>query len=200
MKKLFYLFFILIAVLFQGCIVKSLQPFYKADDVVFRKELVNSWVDDDENKWVIKPIKEEPNAYELTYTIDGKSALFRAHLFTLNQELYVDFFPITNESETPIFDLHLLPTHSVAKVELLSEDEVRIKWFNEKWLRTLFAQNRIRIAHETITGEDDTKDEDKIYVLTASTEELQKFIMKYGHEDAQFDDYNTVRLNLKRSL
>jgi hypothetical protein len=37
-------------------------------------------------------------------------------------------------------------------------------------------------------------------VLTASTEELQKFLIKYGNDDAAFEDENTVWLKLKRDI
>jgi hypothetical protein len=41
-------------------------------------------------------------------------------------------------------------------------------------------------------------DSDLNYVLTASTDELQKFVLKYGDEDEAFVDDNTVWLKLTR--
>jgi hypothetical protein len=75
---------------------------------------------------------------------------------------------------------------------------VQIKWFNEEWLGSLFEQNRIKISHETVKNESG-KETDNFYLLTASTDELQKFILKYG-KDAVFDDNNIVWLKLKRSI
>jgi hypothetical protein len=83
---------------------------------------------------------------------------------------------------------------------MITKDEVLIKWFNEEWLRTLFDQNRIKIAHEAILDEIPKDADDKTYILTASTEELQKFLIKYGNEDAAFDGDNTVWLRLKKAI
>jgi hypothetical protein len=94
----------------------------------------------------------------------------------------------------------LLPSHSVAKVARITDSVVEIKWFNEEWLHKLFSQNRIKISHEVITEENSGKDEDKTYVLTASTEELRKFLMKYGNDESAFEGDNAMALTLKRAL
>jgi hypothetical protein len=195
---------ILVAFLAQGCIVKSLHPFFTETDITFREELISTWIDQDGNTWKINRIKEKPNAYEMQWLEGGKVRVtFLAHLFRLNNQLYVDFLPISSDSGNGngqmIFDLHLMPTHSIARVDELSPHTLKLKWFNEEWLATLFKQNRIRISHEVIMDEFPKDPEDRMYVLTASTEELQKFILKYGHEDQAFDNGNTVSLTLQNA-
>jgi hypothetical protein len=197
----------LIVVLLQGCIVKSLHPFFNDSDLVARNELINNWTDQDGGIWTINSFKNKPGAYELHWRDKGEqNVVMLGHLFKLNNDIYMDFVPLedNNTVDMPIFNLHILPTHSVARVISISKDELQIKWFNEKWIRTLFEQNRIKISHEAIPDEDEVdpkkKESDKSYVLTASTEELQKFIIKYGGEDKAFDDENdTLWLKLKRS-
>jgi len=49
-------------------------------------------------------------------------------------------------------------------------------WYGEEWLTDLFEQNRIRIKHETVQVAPDMPR----HILTASTNELQKFITKYA--------------------
>lgn len=202
--RLKFLFLIaLMAVLFQGCIVRSMHPFYKAEDVIFRKGLLNNWTDEQGERWSIRRHKLLPNAYEMHWLQHGeKDVVFLAYLFDLEGELYFDFMPLTDnlDSNLPIFDLHLMPTHSVAKVVRLNNEEIQIKWFDEDWLRTLFEHNRIKIAHETILDETPSDEDDKWYVLTASTEELQKFIIKYGHDAEAFNNENSVWLRLKKSI
>lgn len=189
------------AFLFQGCIVKSLHPFFTETDVLFKKEILNTWIDQDSASWIIQTVKEKPNAYGMKYIKDGKEAYFLVHLFELEGALYLDFLPVSSTAQSvDIFDFHLLPTHSVAKVDKVSSEELVIKWFNEEWLNTLFKQNRIKIAHEAIMDETPTGEDDKTYVLTAPTKELQKFLIKYGNEDAAFAGDNTVWLRLKRTI
>jgi hypothetical protein len=201
MKKLVsFLVVTVMAVFLQGCIVKSIHPFFHESDVILKKELLATWTDGDGGQWTIKPFGAKPNAYEMHRIKGEKDVVFLAHLFNLQGELYFDFLPLSDggNEDLALFALHLMPTHSIAKVEVLNKDEVRIKWFNEEWMRSLFDQNRIKISHEVIYDEAPKDDDDKIYILTASTDELQKFIIKYGGEDAAFDNSNTVWLTLKK--
>lgn len=201
MKTKLFAVLALMAVVLQGCIVKSLHPFYSEDKVIFKPELINTWEDQDGGKWFVQPVKEKPNAYEMRWNKNGKDAIFIAHLFMLEGEMYFDFLPISKdegEDEFYLFNLHLLPTHAVAKVEMLNGKQVNIKWFNEEWLRSMFDNNRIKISHEAVMDESPKDENDKYYVLTASTAELQKFIIKYAHENDAYDNDNTVWLRLKR--
>jgi hypothetical protein len=201
MKTRFLIISITIVFLMQGCIVKSLHPFFLEKDVLFKTELLHNWVDQEGGKWAIERVKEKPNAYEMKLTKDDKEAVFMVHLFQLEGEFYLDFLPLSSSGQNvDIFDLHLLPSHSVAKLVMINDDEVHIKWFNEEWLRSLFKQNRIKIAHESILDETPSDEDDHYYVLTAATEELQKFLIKYGNEDAAFDNNNTVWLRLKKGV
>jgi hypothetical protein len=190
MKTKNILLIVTIALLVSGCLVKSLHPFYKESDVVFNPSLIGTWLDNDSSKWVIEQseMKKFPgesqlqNSYKITYYEKNEASVFDTHLFKLNNQLYVDFVP----SDIKIPELtgyHLVPTHSIAKVSI-SENEISLKWFNETWLASLFEKNKIRISHETIPNEDG----DNMYVLTASTDELQKFIIKYGNDPAAFKD------------
>lgn len=204
MKRNIIISLALIVVLLQGCIVKSIHPFFKDQDLISKKELLNTWIDQDGSQWTIKPYKDKPGAYEMHWLHNGENdVVMLAHLFKLNNETYMDFLPMSDNSpvDMPIFNFHLLPTHSVAKIVSITNDDVQIKWFNAKWLATLFEQNRIRISHEVVTdAEMGGSDDDKEYILTASTDELQKFMIKYGGEDKAFDDpNNTVWLRLKRA-
>jgi hypothetical protein len=201
MKKQILVLVILIAALVQGCIVKSLHPFYAESDLVYKKELVNTWVDQDGHKWKIDPVAEQRKAYQMTFIEDGKEAIFLAHLFELEGNLFLDFRPLASDgSVNDLFEMHLLPSHSVAKVVKMNKDVVVIKWFNEEWLHKLFGENRIKISHEVIIEENSGKDEDKSYVLTASTEELRKFLKKYGNDPAAFDGDGKMELTLKRNV
>ncbi|HEY0653201.1 MAG TPA: hypothetical protein VGD65_08730 [Chryseosolibacter sp.] len=201
MKKHFLLLVLVLAVLVQGCIVKSLHPFYAKSDLVYKSEILNTWVDQDGNRWTIKSVKEQPQAYEMIFTKDGKEASFLAHLFQLNGNLFLDFRPLASDGNVnDLFEMHLLPSHSVAKVVQISKDVVEIKWFDEDWLHSLFSQNRIKISHEVIIEENSGNDEDKSYVLTASTSELRKFLMKYGNEEAAFTGDDAMHLVLKRAI
>jgi len=202
MKRTVVLILVVSLAILQGCIVKSLHPFFKDADAVFRKDLINHWTDQDGNHWEILPVKESKIAYELRHFKGGEQPeeIFVAHLFQLGDHLYLDFFPISNDDQADdmMFNMHLIPAHSIARVVKLSDTEIQIRWLNEKWLRSLFTQNKIKISHEVVRDVNVEDDSDLNYVLTASTDELQKFILKYGDEDEAFVDDNTVWLKLTR--
>jgi|WetSurMetagenome_2_1015567.scaffolds.fasta_scaffold00213_6 hypothetical protein len=190
MKPKSILLIIAIALLVSGCLVKSLHPFYKESDVIFDPSLLGTWLDNDSSKWVLEqsvlnkfPGEHKPqNSYKITYYEKDGPSEFEVHLFKLNSQLYVDFIP-SNIKVPELAGYHLIQTHTIAKV-IIADNEINLKWFNETWLTSLFEKNKIRISHETITDQNG----DDTYVLTASTEELQKFIVKYGNDPAAFKD------------
>jgi hypothetical protein len=201
MRKTLVIVIALFAVCLQGCIVKSVHPFYKEDDVVYRKEFVGSWLDEDKNRWEIHQNVFKPDSYELHCSKNGRQAALLGHLFTINGNLYLDVMPVEdNSEELLVFDLHMVPTHSIAKVELRNNNEIDIRWFNEEWLREMFVQNKIRISHEMIMDASPKTNNDGMYLLTATTDELQKFIAKYGGSEEAFKKGDSeVKLELRRT-
>jgi hypothetical protein len=197
MKKALILSVFLVAVCFQGCIVKSIHPFYKEKDVVYNKALEGTWHDQDKTEWRIHQNPFKPNSYELHCSKKGREVALAGHLFTLDGQMYLDMIASEDNSEDmPIFDLHLVPTHSIAKIDKLTNVEVVIRWFDEEWLRKMFVENRIKIRHELIVDENATSEDDGMYLLTADTDELQAFIAKYGNDDQAYD--SDLRLYLTK--
>ncbi len=73
---------------------------------------------------------------------------------------------------------HLFPVHTFAKVNIKQNNNI-IEQFDINFLEELIEQNKIKISHEK-SGQN--------IILTASTGELQKFVVKYASdEDAFFD-------------
>lgn len=176
----------------------------------FKNELLGVWLDEDSATWRINPFvfpkgfiqgDSTDNSY-LVEMFDDTSNIstFNVHLFWLDGKMYLDFAPIREDRYDEMIDIHLIPAHSIARIDFVSENEVVIAWFNEDWLKSLFEENRVKIAHEVITTAEGNYT--KEYVLTASTDELQKFIVKYGSvEDAYLcDDENNnfMCIRLKR--
>jgi len=178
-----------ICFLLSGCLVKSLHPFYKPSDIVYRKDIIGTYVDQEKGTWQIEQaIKQEflkadspQNHYKITLVDDKKrKASFTGNLFKLDNNYYVDFFPEggNNDDQIDLYNLHLLGVHTVAKV-IIGKNSIHIKWYNEKWLSELFEQNKIRLAHEKVDNND-------AVVLTASTNDLQKFMRKFANDPNAF--------------
>jgi hypothetical protein len=192
----------LVIFLISGCFVKSLHPFYKENEVIYKKELTGNWEGNDSSTWKIEQGKKyaglfkpdiPDNAYLITYTDKKGVARFTVHLFQLDNRYFLDFYPEEVESNNDLMAIHLVPMHTVARVDL-TPGKIVIQWYNEEWLINLFRQNKIRIAHEKVpmsevkTGEDNFQ-----VVLTASTDDLQKFMLKYIDDpNALKNDYTFV--------
>ncbi len=208
MKKKAFVLIGLMAILLSSCLIKSLHPFFKESDVIYKKEFLGTWIDQDSAKWVISKYEfskgfmkgdSTDNSYLIEFYEDTLApSKFNAHLFKLDNILYVDFFPVLKDQMEDFFSFHLVPTHSLARIEFKDNGQVFINWFSEDWIHKLFEENRVKISHETISM--DGGENAAGYVLTASTNELQQFIRKYGNEIKTIDyeedeNFLCIRLN-----
>lgn len=195
MKTKFALIAILVIIGLQGCVVKSIHPFYHEKDVIYKKEIPGQWMDTDSSLWVIKQHSKTiglfkpdtpDNSYEIIYKTDKGTASFSAHLFELNRQLYLDFYPLEIDCGNDMANFHMIGAHSLAKVSFPG-GRIAISWYNEEWLADLLEKNKIRISHETVPFTEDNSDPQQMqYLLTASTDELQKFVEKYGSDPNAF--------------
>jgi hypothetical protein len=191
MKTKSILLFATIALLLSGCFIKSLYPFYTKKDLVYDQTLTGTWLDNDSSKWVIKqqnnwPVSSSPEqSYQVEITDkDGKQCSFNVHLFRLNKQLYLDFYPSGKIGSNDIIEGNIVATHSIAKVGYNAKN-IKVQWFNEIWFEQLLKQNRIRIRHEKLNNDGENNYANS-YLITAPTEELQKFITKFGNDSLAF--------------
>jgi hypothetical protein len=87
--------------------------------------------------------------------------------------------------------MHLVNTHSLAKLDINSKDSASIKWLDEDKLKALLDGDKIKIKHEKV-GFDET------VLLTASSEELVKFIEKYMNSEDEDKWKTDMNFDLKR--
>ncbi len=199
MKKALVSITILAMLSMSSCLVSALHPFYKAKDLIYDPILIGKWIDEDSCLWVIEQnmIPEgfmgpdhPDDTYRITYYEDPESkGIFTAALFRLRGIDYVDFYPHNNEDHcvTDLTGMHHFPTHTLARIQM-DRDQIMFYWYGDEWLNELFEQNRIRIKHETV---EISKDYVR-HLLTAPTEDLQKFIIKYANNPKTGIDVNKI--------
>jgi hypothetical protein len=181
----------MLAGLLGGCVpVMSLHPFYTKENVVFDKKLLGNWVDDPnrpETTWHFESIDEPKNAYKLIFIgEDGQKGSFVAHLLKLNDMLFLDIYPAEapwdmedpNESPWPYNSLFLIPTHTIAKIDSAGP-KLKMRLMLETQLKKILEEDPEAIDHVVV--------EDRP-VLTASTRELQAFVLKYADGNKLFTD------------
>jgi hypothetical protein len=200
MKAKSIVFVALLGLILSSCLVKSIHPFYKESDLYFDKNLIGTWMDKDSSKWYVKQIYvsygEGENKKEYRnngYVVGHKSKKgdvthsYDIFLFKINNQLYADFSTSLAYTFTLNDDYNnKVNTHNLAKVNI-NNNEISFTFFNGVWLAELIEKNKIRIAHEFVEYPEPVSLKYKgEYVLTASTDELQKFIAKYGDDPKAF--------------
>jgi len=208
MKTRIFIFLIALLLL-NSCIVKSLFPFYTKKSISFEKKLIGVWNGDDKQQWEIvsfgaellkdkgvqneselskKDLKEYEkfkNGYFVTVSEENKEATFVAMPFKVNNQLFLDFSIF--DVDIPILELaefHLVGMHSLAKIYMLPDNSIKLKWLGEERLSELIELDKVKIKYEK-TGVGDSG-----FLLTASSGELQKFIKKYmgSNDDSKWED------------
>lgn len=187
-----------------SCLVISVHPLYKSEDLFANDLLLGKWVDQDTTMWQFEygykgeaiPANIDSTAYLLRFWEKGKADLstseFKVHLIRLSGIYFLDFFieeyGEDSEKSPDLFDLHLFPVHSFARLDL-NEGGATIRWFNPDWLKGLAQGGQLELNYEL---------EDGTYLLTAPTEQLQQFVVKYANEEVAFDDgFTSVLKRLK---
>ena len=195
-KTIFYL----LAALLGSCVpVMSLHSLYTKKDVVFEEKLLGTWVDDPNNPettWEFKRIEEPNNAYSLLFSDDeGKKGSFVAHLIKLQNRLFLDVYPSEfpwdidepNAVKWLYNSFFLIPAHTFIKIDSI-EPQLKIRLTNEDTMEELLREHPNAVEHMTI--------EDRIF-LTATTKELQAFVLKYAGDSRVFS--NEVILNRREN-
>lgn len=210
MKTKIPLFVMLIlAFILPGCVF-SLYPLYTEKDLVYDPKLEGVYADPKSQEgWkfenllqhekegksqtdVVKAgiLKDETinkKTYLLTYTENGEARRMQAHLTRLGDYLFLDIFPEELQLKNSFFESQFVPVHTYAKVKITG-NRVELYFLDKDFLDKLLEQNTIRIKHETLSG---------YKVITASTEELQKFITKYAGRQDLFEEPVVLTKKLK---
>jgi hypothetical protein len=169
------------AALLCSCI-PSVNPFYTDEDVTFDPRLLGAWQDNEkaESPDVWKFESATNQAYKLTITEkEGKRGVFTAHLFQLGAEYFLDLIPVdcdyaTNQADLVAFSM--FPGHLLVHVSQI-EPELKLAFFDFDWLKKILEKDPEALAHH--------QEGDRL-LLTASTPDLQKFVLQHLGEGELF--------------
>lgn len=103
---------------------------------------------------------------------------FFAKTGRINDDYYLDLVPIDDLEENAFLDAHMLMVHSFSRISI-DDNRLKIEFFKDSWIKELIENNQVRIKHEKV--DDDV-------LITASNEELRKFVEKYSSDEKAFDD------------
>lgn len=169
------------AALLCSCI-PSVNPFYTDRDVILDPRLLGAWQEkDNTNNPDIWNFETGTNqTYKLTIAEkDGKNGVFAAHLFQLKRESFLDLIPVecnyaTNQADLVGFSM--FPGHLLLRVSQIGP-ELKFAFCDFDWLQKFLEKDPQALAHHR---------EDDRLLLTASTRDLQKFVLGHLGEDELF--------------
>jgi len=181
MKRWLFFPVTLLLVGLSSCNLLSLYPLYTSEVLVRNDRMSGDWrwtVDSSYLDWTFTPPKEDDYEYRLlvTHPEEGEEEEYRIHLVQLGDDFYFDIYPGENRG---LLLTEWLACHTFGKVEFRGEAIIYYP-FDYDWLKGLFDQRKIRLRHERVS---DTR-----ILLTASPEELQKFLLKYGKDENAYLD------------
>jgi len=174
----------LLAVVLGGCFPLSIHPLYTDNTLVFEEKLLGKWADGDE---IWQFTQDSNNSYKLRIIDggDGKEGYFNAHLIKLENMLFLDIFPDgeTLRDTQTFYAIHLLPMHTFIKVEQTDPNLV-LRMMDIGKVSEILKSDPNLLKHEL--REDEQGDE--AIILTAATQDLQKFVVEYANTEGVFGD------------
>lgn len=181
-----------LALLFSSCVpVMSLLPYYTDSDKLFDGNLVGEWrvvpdrsqtdegsASDENQRWIFQKTKDQ-TTYDAWQMELGKSVLGRstATLVKLGDALFLDLGPGDDASDGP-HDLRYptVDAHLIARV-WIEKNEVKMRFLDVEWVLDQVHAGKFPLARvETPNG----------LILTASTEELRKFLSVHADDKEAF--------------
>jgi hypothetical protein len=163
-----------------GCVPQlSLYPLWDKEHLASEPALVGTWVNENGTESI--QIKEEShqNYLAVYYCKDGEKSSqssFTLHMVRLEGALFFDFEPEQNALEErlkPELYLPLINAHFFARADVQG-DELRFSVLDDTAFLNKVKKEKIDIRLERPNPAVDD------YVLSAKTEEIQKFLSVYG--------------------
>lgn len=215
MKRVILLSLTLLAL--TGCFLKSVNPLVTTDTAIVLDGLHNTWQSDDQRwSFINNPVSlpqvavqgssfkgsigleagggstifDDENIYlvilEDLQDTSTDSTLFIGYVGDFEGDYFLDLSLLNMGANKNAFEsAHLLPVHSFSKVSL-EKDELAIEFFKDQWIKEQIMDNRVRIKHERVKG--GPIDDEVRILITASTPELQQFVMKYKSDEKAFEN------------
>jgi len=196
--------FALLLIFLSGCLT-TIHPIFTEKDLAYDSKLIGAWDTENEGKKgkvIISNLATE-NSLELPGNIsaikqqgyfiiykdeNGKTSdQYIAFLARIGKHLYFDYYPADKKEDRKLdefFGVHFVKMHTSYRVEILKDGSFELSQLDGSYVKSLIDEKKIRISHET--------DADDNTIITASTKELQQYLLKYGDEPSAYRSEKTA--------
>ena len=167
-----------------GCFPLSLNPIYTEQDRLFLPQLMGAWAAEDSQSWTFTA--GDSGSYRLELRGDqGEVSLFRAQLARVEGILLLDLFPVGPDEDAveELTQMHLMKLHSFAVVHQI-EPLLKMSFMQQDWLEKYLERH---------PGSLGSMRRDDRLILTASTSDLQKFVIRQLQTEGAFFEPEELR-------
>lgn len=205
MKKVSIILGFTFLLIFLSSCLTTLHPIFTEKDLAYDPKLIGIWnVEREGNKervtisnlatensvelpGNISSIKQK--GYLISYQHEDSEIPDRyiAFLSRIGKYLYFDYYPAYKKQDQYIdefFGVHMVKMHTAYRVEILNDGSFELSQLDGSYINNLIDQKKIRISHET--GADGN------VVITATTSELQQYLIKYSDEPEAYESKKTI--------
>lgn len=166
-----------------GCIPLSLVPFYTEKDLVYEPALIGFWVSGEDGGGGVSFEQSGANGYVMIMKDSTGEVRFDVRLFRIGGHLFMDLCPQGLAELNPLVEMYAIPGHSLVRVDRIEPTLVTAD-LEDDWMKEKMQKEPKALAH-VVT--------DDRLVLTATTEEIQAFIVKHMNDEGVFDDPEEMR-------
>lgn len=165
--------------------IPSVHPYYRTSDLVFEPAVLGAWratEDDEWEQWTFTRHDETGYAIAIVSS-EGKSGRLLGRLFTLGGRRYLDLIAEDvkyADTQHDLISVSLVPGHLLARLDQDAAG-IRLAFFDFEWLGDYLKAHPDEIAHRA---------ENESPVLTATTAELQRFVLAHAGDDELFETEN----------
>ncbi len=167
----------LLFVFLSGCL-QTFYPLYTDKTKMFEPALLGTWAEENDEHWTFEKGKEQSYIVRLTKDRDTVGE-FTAHLVRLKNYLFLDLFPaplFESEREKSNYAFHFIQVHTISRL-WLAGDTLRLAMLDSDWFRRNLKNRKVALPYIK---------RDEQLLVTASTGELQKFVVRYAEDSGAF--------------
>ena len=203
MKKVSIILVAFLLIFLSSCL-NTLHPIFTEKDLAYDPKLIGTWNTEKQGtkgRVVISNLATE-NSVELPGNIstikqkgyfinwqdeNGDTKQYIAFLARIGKHLYFDYYPAEKKEDRKLdefFGIHFVRMHTSYRVEILKDGSFELSQLDGSYVKSLIDQKKIAISYETDAEDDIT--------ITASTKELQQYLLKYGDESSAYESAKTT--------
>ena len=204
MKKVSIILGFTFLIIFLSSCLNTLHPIFTEKDLAYDPKLIGTWNTENEGKKGTVTINNlaTENSVELPGNIstikqkgyfitwqdeNGDTKQYIAFLARIGKHLYFDYYPAAKKEDRKLdefFGIHFVRMHTSYRVEFLNDGNFELSQLDGSYVKSLIDEKKTRISHETDAEGDIT--------ITASTKELQQYLLKYGDEPSAYENDKTI--------